>query len=201
MDITVTNIVVNGNLDQEIDCPSLQTLFDDTDGFEAEYFDMPLQSLEVYPQKDNTADTINVYRSGKYKITGNKKDLLQNTNKEFLKVLYNNEIIESPDNVEFAVHNIVVNFDRDESVNLDTFYTQYQSLSSYNSESFPAVTVSKDLYTANVFSTGTVTLMGVSDKKQLKKAFEDINSMIDNIETGTDTTDGIPAQFQGDTNE
>ena len=173
--VKVSNIVVNGSINTELDLDALQTV-------DREEWDVYCRDGVPYTVEFTFKQLpmVSVYSSGSYIIRGSGKERIKEANKQFLVLFDELGIIKGVQDVEFTINNIVGTITLDESLNLERIANLGSSKQfQYEPSQFPAVTYrGAEFYSANIFNSGKIIIQGCKSEESLEKAAEDIQTII-----------------------
>lgn len=170
--VKISNIVVSGSLNTEVDLKSVGE--ENLEDWTIDKKPHPLQLELQY--KDYSQ--INCHRSGKYIIRSKSKKELQLVNKKFVMLFVDDfGLIESPEQAEFSIKNIVGTITMDSNIDLDKL-SRENPQAQYEPETFSALMVDSDFYSASIFHTGKITIQGAESKEKLQEASEEIQDYV-----------------------
>lgn len=181
----IINIVVSGDIQQEIEYNSVDDLDNETDEWDIEYKDtIPLGVSLTHIKSDIT---INLQETGKYVIRGKSKEQIRELNKDFILLFNEYDIIKDITQPEFTIVNLVGKLEINNNINLHQLGS-HQHIT-YEPSSFAAAKYDHPdkNYSCNIFYNGKIIFFGLDDTDKLENAtFEVIELIQDYIEDEED---------------
>jgi len=179
--LDVVNVVGSGSLNAELD---LEQVTSDI-GSIAEYD--PDKYVGMYLRFDDEAPLITLYRTGKYIITGaNSEEEVYTIREQFLTLLANNAMIETPKDEWFRIQNLVCTGELDQSLNLNALAIGLGlEVTEYEPEQFPGL-IYRPAEAANVvllFASGRIVITGSQDIDAAERTFDLVKNKISDITT------------------
>lgn len=177
--IQVVNVVASGSLNTELDLQAVATKIDDIVTYE------PNKYSGAYFRFDNLASLVVLHRTGKYIITGAESiDDASATRVQFLELLAENNILETPEDARYSVQNFVCTADLDRSLNLNALAIGLGlEQTEYEPEQFPGLI----FHPANapcvvlLFTSGNLVITGCSTVETTETIYEDLQSQIESL--------------------
>ena len=176
MSLEVVNAVGSGDLGIEIDLNQLRADIRDVE------FD-PNKYPGAYVRLGEVEPLITVYRTGKYIVTGSKsEEEAYECRKLFLDLLYNNGVLDSPDDEWFSMQNYVCTGELDQVQNLNALAIGLGLESTeYEPEQFPGLVFRPDDHPVVIliFASGKVVVTGAKDINATEEAFQSLKMDLD----------------------
>jgi transcription initiation factor TFIID TATA-box-binding protein len=176
--LRVENVVATGDLDTRI---NFSDLLDRIDLPHLRYDPDVHQGLELRFIEEGPLTT--VYATGKYIIRAPSISALQGTRDDLLDLLYQNGIIDEPEDKAFNINNVVGSGDIGREVELKALAEDLRiGEANYNPEEFPALRCRMNGYKATVllYRSGKVIVTGANSIEGAEAAYE---AFLDELDT------------------
>ena len=176
MSLKVVNVVGSGDLGTEID---LNRLADDVKDIE---FD-PEKYPGAYLRLKGVEPLITIYRTGKYIVTGSESsEESYSCRKEFLKLLTEVGVLDTPNDEWFSMQNYVCTGELDQVQNLNSLAIGLGlEFTEYEPEQFPGLVFRPQNHSVVIliFGSGKVVLTGAKDTNEAEEAFQSLKEELD----------------------
>lgn len=175
----IVNVVGSGALDVELDLQQVATDL----GAVAE-FD-PDKYPGVYIRFDENSPLVTLYRTGKYIITGAGSEKESHTIRgNFLYLLADNGVVETPDDDWFRIQNLVCTGELDQSLNLSAIAVGIGlEVTEYEPEQFPGLIYRPETTScvAILFANGRVVITGTSELQEAEEVYNIIADRVSEL--------------------
>lgn len=175
-DICVVNVVGTGKIPTKV---NYDTIINNVDIAVVEYEPSIHQGLELRFIEEGPL--ITVYSTGKYIIRAENVSILYETRKSFLNLMKESGVIESANDEDFNINNIVCNADIGQELELEVLAEDLsRGEAKYDQDRFPGIHYRPENHSCSllIFRSGKVVITAASDEEMAQQVFNELENEI-----------------------